>query len=108
MGIPRLISIFMLAIGLYLLGQDASALVNGTGAAPQPLEAVWRRLDVRSLEAAETYVVRHINPDVWDSGVATILKLPAWTLPLGFGLGLLVFDIFTQTRARKQSDASRN
>ena len=108
MGIPRLISIFMLALGLYLLGQDASGLVNGTANAPQPLETVWRRLDAPSLEAAETYVVRHINPDVWDSGIATILKLPAWTLPLGFGLGLLLFDIFTQTRWRKRGDASHN
>ena len=108
MGIPRLISIFLLAMGLYLLGQDASSLVNGTAGAPQPLEAVWRRLDGPGLDAAENFVVRRINPDVWDSGVAVLLKLPAWTLPLGFGLGLLVFDIFTQTRSRKRSDGSHN
>ena len=103
MGIPRLISIFFLALGLYLLGQDASALINRTGGAPQPLEAVWRRLDSESLYAAENFVVRRLTPDVWDGGIAVILKLPAWTLPLGLGLGLLVFDVFSQGRKRTPS-----
>jgi hypothetical protein len=105
MGIPRLISIFLLAVGLYLLGQDASALINGTSGVPQPLEAVWRRLDPSSLYAAQSFAERHLMPEIWDNGVAILLKLPAWTLPLGFGLGLLVFDVFSQGRARKRSAA---
>ena len=102
MGIPRLISIFFLALGLYLLGQDAAALLNHTGGAPQPLEAVWRRFDPTGFDTTETWVIQKLSTDVWDGGVAPLLRLPAWTLPLGFGLGLLVFDIFTQGRARRR------
>lgn len=106
MGIPRLIAILFLALGLYLLGQDASALIGGMGGVPQPLEAVWRRLDAQSLYAAERFIDRHLSPDIWDSGIAFALKLPAWTLPLGFGLGLLTFDIFAQGRTRKRRGPS--
>ena len=108
MGISRLISIFLLAIGLYLLGEDASGMVNGMAGPPQPLDAVWRALNSASYYAAENFIVHHMTPDVWDSGVAVLLKLPAWTLPLGFGFGLLAFDIFTQGRSRKGGKASEH
>jgi len=102
MGLARLVAIFMLALGLYLLGQDASAMLSGTGGAPQPLEAVWRRLDPASLYAAQTFVERHLSPDLWDGSIALLLKLPAWLVPLGLGLGLLTLDVFAQRRAPKR------
>ncbi len=103
MGIPRLIAIFFLALGLYLLGQDAAALLSGTGGVPQPLEAVWRRLDVEGFYAAQGFVDQHLSPGLWNGAIALVLKLPAWALPLGFGLGLLTVDVFAQRRKRGNS-----
>jgi hypothetical protein len=99
MGIQRLISLILLVVGLYLLGRDAATLIAGSGAGPEALDTLWRRLDASSFDSFQSFVQRHLPNGVWDPGIATILHLPAWTLPLGIGGILLGFDILSQRRS---------
>ncbi len=98
MGIPRLISLILLVVGLYLLGRDAATLISGSGAGPEALDALWRRLDAASFDGFQSFVEHYLPAGVWDPGIATVLRLPAWTLPLGIGGVLLGLDILSQRR----------
>lgn len=98
MGVQRLISLLLLAVGLYLLGRDAAALFNGTGAGPEALDTLWRRLDSGSLSGFQSFVQGSFLRFLWDPGLLSILRMPAWTLPLGLGGLLLVLDMLSQRR----------
>ena len=93
MGLQRLIALIMFAVGLYLLGRDAATMLADTGHGPEALDALWRRLDASSLSSVQAFVETHLPRSVWDPGVAAILRLPAWSLPLGFGGGLLLLSL---------------
>jgi hypothetical protein len=100
MGIQRLIALMFLATGLYLLGRDAATLWAATGAGPEALETLWRRIDSQSLTQFQSLIEQFLPGAVWDPGVLGLLRLPAWTLPLGIGSGLLFHDILSQRRGR--------
>ncbi|MFO1186932.1 MAG: hypothetical protein U1E87_05465 [Alphaproteobacteria bacterium] len=100
MGLQRLIALILFAGGLYLLGRDAATLLSQGGHGPEALDAFWRRVDSASLLGFQSFVEAHLPRGVWDPGLAAVLRLPAWTLPLSLGGLLLVVDIFTQRRGR--------
>jgi hypothetical protein len=98
MGLQRLISLIFLVVGLYLLGRDAATLLAATGTGPEALDTLWRRLDSGSLDSLQSLVQRFFPSGVWDPGITTLLRLPAWTLPLGIGGALLLRDILSRRR----------
>ena len=98
MGVQRLVSLILLVIGLYLLGHDAAMMLAGTGSGPEALDALWRRVDSGSLNALQSLVERYLPAGIWDPGITSLLRLPAWTLPIGIGGTLLVLDILSQRR----------
>lgn len=100
MGLQRLIALILFAGGLYLLGRDAATLIGNGGHAPEALDALWRRVDSSSLSGLQSFVESRLPRSVWDPGFASILRLPAWTLPLGLGGVLLLLDVFAQRRGR--------
>lgn len=100
MGLQRLIALILFAGGLYLLGRDAATLLSQGGHGPEALDAFWRRVDSSSLAGFQAFVESRLPRGVWESGVAALMRMPAWTLPLSLGGGLLVLDIFTQRRGR--------
>ena len=101
MGTPRLIALFFLAVGLYLLGHDVANLITHPSTPPESLGALWNRTDPGSLSGIQSFIESHILPAIWDPGFTTLLRLPAWTTPLGIGLLVLIGDVFSQRRGRR-------
>ena len=101
MGTARLIALFFLAVGLYLLGHDVANLITNPTTPPEALGALWYRLDPGSLNGLQSFIERHVFPDLWDPLFTTLLRMPAWTLPITIGLLVLVADIFSQRRGRR-------
>jgi hypothetical protein len=101
LGIPRLISLLFLASGLYLLGHDVASMLRHAATGPRSLEAVWTEIDSGGLGAAQKFVQHHLSADLWDPGITTLLEWPAWVLPLGAGLVIMIIDVFSQRRGHK-------
>lgn len=98
MGVQRLVSLLLLVVGLFLLGRDAANLITGAASGPEALGSLWYRTDPGSLNGLQAAVQRYLLPEIWDPGLSTLLRLPAWTVPLGLGGFMLVLDLFSQRR----------
>lgn len=100
MGVQRLFALALLAGGLYLLGRDASVIVQGVASGPETLDALWRRLDPSSLSALQGLVLQYLPGAAWSGTIVPLLRLPAWTIPLVLGGALLGLEVLAQRRGR--------
>lgn len=46
--------------------------------------------------------MRRLTPEIWDGGIAVLLKLPAWTLPIS--IGKLIADFFRSSATQSNTD----
>ena len=41
---------------------------------------LWYRLDPGSLNLSQAVIQRYVHPSVWEPGIVTLLRWPAWAL----------------------------
>jgi hypothetical protein len=76
----------LLGLAFLVLAGLAVAL-GGVGA---PLGALLYRLHPPFLNTLQAGVQRNLSPALWDQAILPVLEWPAWALPLGLGLLLLL------------------
>jgi hypothetical protein len=88
----------LLLLAVVALVYDGTrTLAAGSGLIVTSLAEHWQTLAPASLEASKAFVARRLTPALWDPGVMSALRLPAW-LVLG-GLGLAFAYIGRKRRA---------
>jgi len=70
--------------GLY----DAVLSVQQERLVTTSLGQAWYNLHVASLNFFQVIVERYLWPPLWDPGVVTVLKWPAWMVFAGLAIGL--------------------
>ena len=45
----------------------------------------WSEIDLSSLTLAQNFVERYVSEGLWNPGIVTVLKWPAWAVFAGFG-----------------------
>ncbi|MBO0764982.1 MAG: hypothetical protein J2P50_10395 [Hyphomicrobiaceae bacterium] len=73
---------FMVAV-MAAVNDVTRAITAGRQLPPVSTLEHWSKLAPVTLATARTAVQRHAHPLVWDPGLVTLLKLPAWAV---FGL----------------------
>ena len=98
MGLSRLLSLLIFGFGLFLLGRDSALMVQGVASGPEALGALWYRVDPAGLNATQAFVQRYLHPAIWNPGITTLLRWPAFVLPLVVGGAWLASDMLSQRR----------
>lgn len=79
----------MLLIAVVALVYDGTrTLAGGSGFVVTSLVEHWQGFAPHSLEALRTMVTRTVHPQVWESAVLRLLKLPAWLVVGAIGMFL--------------------
>ena len=82
MAVCRLIGWLFLSAALLLLGAEAVRSLEAAGWASLALGELWFRLDPGGINLAQAVVQRYLHPALWDPAAVTLLRSPAWALPL--------------------------
>jgi hypothetical protein len=80
MVVLRVLGLVLVALAIAAAGWEALAAWQGGGWRPLALGEMWFRLHAASLNAAQAGIQRHIAPWLWEPGITTILRWPAWVV----------------------------
>ncbi len=95
--LARFLAVPLLIIAMLALVADGTRIVNGAGVVFTTTIDYWSRMAPHSLAGAKAAVLKATHPAIWDYGVQSVLRLPAFAL---FGLaGFLL--AFAGRRRRK-------
>jgi hypothetical protein len=104
MAFLRFLGSWFLVAGAIALAHDVTvAQLKSTSLAFTQLGAHWSQLAAGSLVATQGAVERWTHPLVWDPGVTTVLKLPAF-----LALALIAGLLFYLGRRRRSIDVFSN
>jgi hypothetical protein len=92
MFILRLVITALLILAFIGLGMEAISLLRTDHWQPITAGGLWTNLHAASLGDARAFVQRDIDPDVW-SGIAWVLRRPAWLVTGVPGVILLCLDL---------------
>ena len=97
--VVRLIGLVLL-LGAIAAGFYQFQLWSASGRfEPIPLGQIWYDLDAGSLNLIQAVIERHVWPPLWDPGLITVLRWPAWAV-LGLPALILLLIPFRRRRRR--------
>ncbi|MBT9371466.1 hypothetical protein [Rhizobium sp. CSW-27] len=67
---------------------DAIASVAGSSVVLTSLQEEWRSISPATLPLVQAWVEHYIHPEAWQSGLAVIIRQPAFAVWLGLSLAL--------------------
>lgn len=83
----RLLTHPLLLLAVVALVYDGTrTLAAGSGLVLSSLVEHWQAISPASLEACKAFVTRRLGAAAWDSGVMSVLRLPAWLVLGGLGV----------------------
>ncbi|TNE37588.1 MAG: hypothetical protein EP347_07640 [Alphaproteobacteria bacterium] len=86
----RILLYFFAGLTILALAGDAWVSLSAQSLMYRPLGSVWYSLHSASLNATQAGIQRYLFAWLWDPGIQTFLLAPAWIVPLGVTLGLVI------------------
>ncbi|TNE58982.1 MAG: hypothetical protein EP340_03765 [Alphaproteobacteria bacterium] len=87
----RIVLYFFAALTVLALAGDAWVSLSAGSPMYRPLGSVWYSLHSASLNATQAGIQRYLFAWLWDPAIQTFLLAPAWIIPLGVTLAMIVF-----------------
>lgn len=82
MRIRLIIAGVLLVLALMAFGAEVLASLRADHYRFVSLGEVWFAADTGSLNGAQAFIQRYLFPAIWDPVIVSILRTPAWLLPL--------------------------
>jgi len=102
MIIIRLLALAVWIGAVFALAMDLWKMTDTGIFEPTALGSLWYMLDMESLTLAQNFVERYVSEILWNPGIVSLLKMPAWAV-LG-GLAVVLTVISAMGRGRKIGD----
>lgn len=80
----------LIALALAALGYEAWLALQTGAYRMVAAGELWFRLDVGSLNLSQAIVQRYVHPALWEPGIVTLLRWPAWSLLGAAGVVLVL------------------
>ncbi|MGI9416000.1 MAG: hypothetical protein ACR2PM_20170 [Hyphomicrobiales bacterium] len=88
MVLIRILAILFWIGCIFTFGLDLWNLVDTGSFSTKSLGRWWFALDKSSLTFAQNFIERYVWEPLWNPGMVTLLKWPAWAVFAGFGFVL--------------------
>lgn len=79
----RFIGFWLLAAAVVAVVVDGTRSIADSTVSVTPLGQTWVQINTASLNAAQAFLQRYLNPAIWDQVVVTVLRMPT-ALVAGF------------------------
>lgn len=100
----RTIGLLLLGVAVVAATVDGARSIAASTMVVTPLGQSWYEVDVDSLNLSQAVVQRYVLPEVWDSVIFPILRLP--TVLVGAVLGSLFMLVGLPKRRRDPLDST--
>jgi len=86
MLIIRILALVFWTACILTFGLDLWHLIESGAFTTSSLGRWWFWLDKSSLTLAQNFIERYVSEGLWNPGIVTLLKWPAWAVFAGFGI----------------------
>ena len=100
MFIIRLLALLLWVGAVVALAMDLWKMTSTGVFDPTALGRWWYQIDMESITHAQNFVERYLWAPLWNPGVVTLLKWPAWAVFGGFAFILTALSSARRGRVR--------